>query len=82
MSAEESMSLQRLLRPRQAAALLESFAALVPDLGLALVRSDRRPLASAGNWPHESLNEMLASAGSGGQGVDAPSLQLSAGDHC
>ncbi len=54
------MSLQRLLRPRQAAALLESLATLVPTLGLALVRADRRPLASAGQWPHDSLNEALS----------------------
>ncbi len=59
MSTEESMSVQRLLRPRQATALLESFAALVPNLGLALVRTDRRPLASAGHWPHESLSKVL-----------------------
>jgi len=67
MSTEDSISLQRLLRPRQAAALLESFASLVPNLGLALVRSDRRPLASAGSWPRESLNEVLNS----GQGAEA-----------
>jgi PAS domain S-box-containing protein len=60
MSAEESTSLPRLLRPRLATALLESFAALAPDLGLALLRSDRRPLASAGSWPDGSLSEVSA----------------------
>jgi PAS domain S-box-containing protein len=61
----EPTSLQRLLRPRQAAALLESFAALVPDLGLALIGADRQPLSSAGSWPGESLSQMLAASDAG-----------------
>ena len=78
MTAEAGISLQRLLRPRQAAALLESFAALVPDLGFALLRSDRRPVASAGNWPHESLSEMMA----GAQGDEALPSPHSGANHC
>src|SRR5262252_7663202 len=58
MSVEEPINLQRLLRPRQAAALLESFARLAPGLGLALVRSDRQVLASAGSWPEDSLRQL------------------------
>ena len=62
MSTEEPLSLQRLLPPRQATALLESLIPLAPDLGLTLLRADRLPLASAGSWPGESLNETLADA--------------------
>ncbi len=58
MGTEDTLSLQRLLRPRPAAALLESFATLAPDLGLALIRPDRQRLASVGAWPNDTLHEL------------------------
>ncbi|HEY5625571.1 MAG TPA: adenylate/guanylate cyclase domain-containing protein [Dehalococcoidia bacterium] len=60
MSRGNDLPLQRLLRRREATSLLESFADLAPDLGLALVGDDRRPLARAGCWPDGTLEKILA----------------------
>jgi PAS domain S-box-containing protein len=59
MSTEESTSLQRLVRAKQAAALLERFATLAPAVGLAVLRADRRPLATAGEWPANVLDDII-----------------------
>ena len=57
--AGDETALQRLLRPGEAQALLASFGTLDPTLGLAIIRADRRPLATAGHWPGDALAETL-----------------------
>jgi PAS domain S-box-containing protein len=79
MKAAETIGLHRLLRPRDAAALLESLAALAPTLGLAVLRSDRQLLASAGRWPEDLLRKVSAMDG-GAPPADCRSFPLLAGE--
>ena len=72
MGPDGSPSLRRLLGPR-ATPFLESFSALAPELGLALVQIDLRAIGSAGSWPQDALPRTLASAGAVLRALATPS---------
>ncbi len=54
--------LHRLLKRREAAALLNEFQALLPGGHLALVGTDGHPFVGTGTWPQEELLPLLARA--------------------
>jgi serine phosphatase RsbU (regulator of sigma subunit) len=68
MAPTEPVPLHRLLRRREAAALLSEFEDLLPASDLALIQADGRTYAGSTAWNQADLEEFCAQAG-GGQAI-------------
>jgi adenylate cyclase len=65
MAQSDIVPLHRLIKRREAAALLDELQALVPGVDVAVIGGDGRPFVCTGEWCERELAEMLAQATEG-----------------